>query len=93
MADGGWQMIGPTGEALRLGQAVKGRTTLWARCSCGAEAAVDPAPWLGQGLARHSLRELEPRLRCRCGARRAALTIRDPSEAPTLSAGGIFIFR
>jgi hypothetical protein len=94
MADGSWHhRAGQNGGAPRLSQAAAGRATLWASCGCGAEAVLDPAPWLGQGLARHPLRDLEGRLRCRCGARQAKLEIRGLAEAPPAAAGGIFIFR
>lgn len=90
MADGTWC---GANDAQRLGLVTAGRSTLWARCNCGEEAVLDPAPWLGQGLARHPLNLLEERLRCRCGARRATLEIRGLAEAPLQSSGGIFIFR
>lgn len=94
MADGSWhQTQGASGPAPRLGQAAAGRATLWALCGCGEAAVLDPAPWLGQGLARHPLAELEDRVRCRCGARRARLEIRGLAEAPASRAGAIFIFR
>lgn len=94
MADGSsWRTIGQAGQAPRLGQAAAGRATLWARCGCGAETVLDPAPWLGQGLARHALHDLEERLRCRCGSRHAGLEIRGLAEAPSAPAGGIYIFR
>jgi hypothetical protein len=94
MADGSWHRTAArAGGPTRLGQAAAGRATLWARCGCGQEAVLDPAPWLGQGLARHPLAELEERLRCRCGARSAHLEIRGLAEAPPSAAGGIFIFR
>ena len=69
------------------------RSSLWAVCRCGREAPVDPKPWVGQGLARQALSNLEPRLRCVCGARRARLEIRGLSEAPAAGAGGIYVFR
>ena len=74
--------------APRLGQAAAGRATLW-----GESAVLDPAPWLGQGLARHPPPELQDRLRCCCGARHARLEIRGLSDAPQGPAGGIYIFR
>jgi hypothetical protein len=77
----------------RLGQVLMGRSTLWAKCGCGQQAVLDPGPWLGQGLARHPLPDLESRLRCACGARQAQLEIRGLTEAPAESGGGIFIFR
>lgn len=49
---------------------------LWAMCeaaNCGGAARIDPAPWLGQGLGRRRLSQLETRLRCNCGARSAHL--------------------
>lgn len=76
----------------KLGQALVARSSLWAVCGCGREAVVDPAPWLGQGLKRQPLAQLEPRLRCQCGARRARLEIRGLAEAPAMT-GGIHIFR
>ena len=94
MADGSRASARPTviGEA-RLGWATAPRSSLWARCECGREAAVDPRTWLGQGLARQTLFELEDRLRCVCGARRARLEIRGLSPAPGQGAGGIHVFR
>ncbi|MFZ5718574.1 MAG: hypothetical protein ACOY5Y_03815 [Pseudomonadota bacterium] len=80
------------GEA-RLGWATAARSSLWARCGCGREAAVDPRPWIAQGLSRQVLQDLEPRLRCVCGARRATLEIRGLAEAPGGGAGGIHVFR
>lgn len=80
------------GEA-RLGWATAARSSLWARCACGREAVVDPRPWIGQGLSRQVLQDLETRLRCVCGARRASLEIRGLAEAPGRGAGGIHVFR
>jgi hypothetical protein len=80
------------GEA-RLGWATQARSSLWARCSCGREAVVDARPWIAQGLGRQILRDLEERLRCVCGARRARLEIRGLGEAPGGGAGGIHVFR
>ena len=95
MADGNcWQDTTTGGRAApRLGQVRAERATLWARCGCGEQAVLDPAPWLDLGLARHPLPLLEERLRCRCGARRAKLEIRGLAEAPPRASGGIFIFR
>lgn len=94
MADGSSALarVMTTGEA-RLGWATAPRSSLWAQCTCGREAAVDPKPWLGQGLSRQTLFELEDRLRCVCGARRARLEIRGLSPAPGQGAGGIHLFR
>lgn len=78
---------------LKLAQALLPRSSLWAVCGCGREAAIDPAGWLGQGLKRQPLVHLEPRLRCQCGARRARLEIRGLSEAPCGPTGGIHVFR
>lgn len=80
------------GEA-RLGWATAARSSLWARCGCGREAAVNPQPWIAQGLSRQLLQDLEERLRCVCGARRARLEIRGLAEAPDGGAGGIHVFR
>lgn len=80
------------GEA-RLGWATAARSSLWARCGCGREAVVDPRPWIAQGLSRQLVRDLEHRLRCVCGARRATLEIRGLAEAPGNGAGGIHVFR
>jgi hypothetical protein len=78
---------------LKLAQALLARSSLWAVCGCGREAVIDPAPWVGQGLKRQPLAQLEPRLRCQCGARRVPLEIRGLAEAPAGPAGGIHIFR
>jgi hypothetical protein len=94
MADGTtWRTGGEPDTPARLGHALAGRATLWARCGCGEEAVLDPTPWLGQGLSRHRLNDLENRLRCGCGARQARLEIRGLAEAPQGVAGAIFIFR
>ena len=92
MADG---MIHPitAAETPRLAEARAARSSLWARCACGREAAVDPAPWLAQGLSRHPVDALEDRLRCLCGARRARLEIRGLAAAPQGATGGIYVFR
>ena len=94
MADGtSWRAMEQAAGPGRLGQVLAGRSTLWAKCGCGQQAVLDPSPWLGQGLARHPLPELEGRLRCACGARQARLEIRGLAEAPAEVGGGIFIFR
>ena len=80
------------GEA-RLGWATQARSSLWARCACGREAVIDARPWISQGLSRQVLHDLEDRLRCLCGARRAGLEIRGLAEAPGAGAGGIHVFR
>ena len=94
MADGNRYLARnqPYGEA-RLGWATQARSSLWARCGCGREAVVDPRPWIAQGLSRQILHDLEERLRCLCGARRARLEIRGLAEAPGDGAGGIHVFR
>ena len=76
-----------------LGWATQARSSLWARCACGREAVINPGPWIAQGLSRQVLRDLEDRLRCLCGARRAGLEIRGLAEAPGAGAGGIHVFR
>lgn len=63
---------------------------LLARCACGAEAAIDPAPWLREGLAAQPLWSLEDRLRCLCGARSARLIAAEPHTA---LAAGVAIYR
>jgi hypothetical protein len=73
--------------------ATAARSSLWARCGCGREAVVDPEAWIAQGLSRQILHDLEERLRCVCGARRARLEIRGLAEAPGGGAGGIHVFR
>jgi hypothetical protein len=77
----------------RLGWATQARSSLWARCACGREAVINPRPWIAQGLSRQTLHDLEDRLRCQCGARRAGLEIRGLAQAPNGGAGGIHIFR
>ena len=77
----------------RLSQALAARSSLWAVCACGREAVIDPGRWVGQGLARQATANLETRLRCLCGARRARLEIRGLTEAPLGGAGGIYMFR
>jgi hypothetical protein len=54
---------------------------LWATCeaaNCGGAARIDPGPWLDQRLGGRRLSQLETRLRCNCGARRAHLGIAAP---------------
>ena len=92
MADGATHFTSRTDDH-RLSAATAARSSLWARCGCGRSSRVDPAPWLGQGLGRTSLNELEERLRCVCGARRASLEIRGLAEAPVGATGGIWLFR
>lgn len=94
MADGSRQLVQDMvyGDA-RLGWATQARSSLWARCACGREAAINPRPWIAQGLSRQTLHDLEDRLRCQCGARRAGLEIRGLAQAPHGGAGGIHIFR
>lgn len=94
MADGtSYQAIGAGLAAARLGHTLAARSSLWAVCGCGREAALDPQPWLGQGLARHRVEDLQDRVRCQCGARSAKLEIRGLAEAPQGATGGIYIFR
>lgn len=94
MADGAVQPTLDTWPAWpRLSQALAARSSLWAVCGCGREAVIDPKPWVGQGLARQATANLESRLRCLCGARRARLEIRGLAEAPLGATGGIYMFR
>lgn len=94
MADGGRVLdVAWRYGAARLAAAMVARSSLWARCGCGREAAVDPGPWMAQGLGRQAVEALEVRLRCLCGARRARLEIRGLAEAPGGGAGGIYVFR
>lgn len=67
---------------------------LQARCvaaDCGALSPIDPGPWLAQGLAGATLERLETRLRCTCGARRAALEIVAGAK-PQAGRPAIFVF-
>jgi hypothetical protein len=95
MADGNLHQItscvGPV--APRLGHALAARSSLWAVCRCGRQSAVDPSPWVWQGLGRQAVAQLEERLRCVCGARRARLEVRGLAEAPAGPTGGIYVFR
>lgn len=94
MADGTSQRTASPGTAsVRLSQALTPRSSVWAVCACGREAVIDARPWLGQGLSRQPLAQLEPRLRCQCGARRARLELRGLAQAPDAPAGGIIVFR
>ena len=94
MADGASHRVSESWPAWpRLSQALAARSSLWAVCRCGREAAIDPRPWVGQGLGRQATAHLETRLRCLCGARRARLEIRGLAEAPISATGGIFVFR
>lgn len=67
-------------------------TGLLARCVCGLADWIDPAPWLAQGLAEATIKSLEVRLRCRCGARRVRLDLAD-ERPPTEAGKGIYRFR
>lgn len=81
MADGTWQgrmRLAACGGQLR------------AHCGCGREAMVDPRAWLAQGLGGLPLTDLETRLRCVCGARRATLSADTRRPA---SQQGIWAFR
>ena len=93
MADGELHRVGGTKASPRLSQALAPRSSLWARCRCGRAAAVDPGPWLAQGLARQPVDQFEQRLRCVCGARDVPLEVRGLAEAPPGAGGGIYIFR
>jgi hypothetical protein len=94
MADGAFHGVTPAWPGHpKLSAALAPRSSLWAVCRCGREAVIDPAPWVGQGLARQAAVGLETRLRCLCGARRARLEIRGLAEAPAGRTGGIFVFR
>ncbi|HEY8616625.1 hypothetical protein [Phenylobacterium sp.] len=92
MADGTTH-IATAYAAPRLAQATQARSSLWARCRCGHVAAIDPTHWIGQGLSRQPVENLEGRLRCVCGARRVRLEVRGLSEAPQGVTGGIYVFR
>jgi len=95
MADGAHQFMASAAWPAwpRLNQALAARSSLWAICACGREALIDPRPWVAQGLSRQATSNLEARLRCYCGARRARLEIRGLAEAPAEGAGGIYVFR
>ena len=62
---------------------------LWATCeaaNCGGAARIDPGPWLDQRLGGRRLSQLETRLRCNCGARRAHLgTAAPPPGVPRVN--------
>jgi hypothetical protein len=92
MADGALHQV-PMGAAPRLAQATAPRSSLWAQCRCGRRAAVDPTPWLRQGLGRQLVSQMEDRLRCVCGARQVRLEVRGLAEAPPGVTGGIYVFR
>jgi hypothetical protein len=93
MADGAFHRSSEGWPAWpRLDQALLPRSSLWARCTCGREAPIDPARWVAQGLQRQPVAHLEERLRCVCGARRARLELRGLGEAPARG-GGIYVFR
>ena len=94
MADGGriWDGVRQDDD-VRLAAADISSSRLWARCGCGRESTINPAPWIAQGLGRQAVETLEGRLRCLCGARRARLEVRPLAETPTGGAGGIYIFR
>ena len=62
-----------------------------ARCPCGASAVIDPAPWVAERLDASRLTTLEPRLRCRCGARGALLEV--AYAAGVEEAAAIFVWR
>ena len=93
MADGAYRIVETWPAWPRLNQALAARSSLWAVCRCGREASINPGPWVGQGLGPQATAQLETRLRCVCGARRARLEIRGLSEAPQGGVGGIYVFR
>lgn len=94
MADGAsYRILDAELASPRLHAAHAARSSLWAVCRCGREAAVDAGSWFAQGLGRHCLDNLEHRLRCVCGARRVPLEIRGLAEAPAGATGGIYVFR
>jgi len=93
MADGAYGLAQGWPASPRLDRALAARSSLWAVCACGREAAIDPRGWVGQGLMRQATACLETRLRCVCGARRARLEIRGLAEAPQGMTGGIYVFR
>lgn len=68
------------------------RTGLTARCVCGLSEWIDPAPWLAQGLGEATIRSMEVRLRCRCGARRIRLEVALERPQPAATSG-IYRFR
>lgn len=90
MADGTWH--GRDAGEPRLSHAGQSRQRIFAVCRCGREGCVDPEPWMGQGLSRHALAQLEDRVRCACGARRLRLELRATAETPP-PAAGIYVFR
>lgn len=66
---------------------------LWARCeadNCRAEAPIDTRLWECHGLSQARLGDLESRLRCVCGARRARL--RPGAPVATYGRGPIYPF-
>jgi hypothetical protein len=104
MADGGWGDerkagsgrdgdSGPRPPAARRLDDALAPETLWAVCGCGADAPLDPRPWLALGLRRHPLHALEDRLRCPCGARAASLEVRGREAPAAGEPGGPYIFR
>ncbi len=75
MADGTQGKVAPE-QDLFLSELKQFGRILWAMCeaaNCGGAARIDPGPWLDQGLGGRRLSQLETRLRCNCGARRAHL--------------------
>lgn len=92
MADGAssYQVVAGWPVHPKLSAALAARSSLWAVCRCGREAAIDPKAWVCQGLTRQATASLETRLRCLCGAR---LEVRGLAEAPAGVTGGIYVFR
>ena len=82
-----------TGPQTTLSQVDGSGHALWACCevaSCGARAPIDTRNWERRGLGEARLTDLEPRLRCVCGARRARLSA-GPRVA-TYGRGAIYPF-
>lgn len=83
----------PCAARMSLQDVKRAAQGLWAQCetaNCGAETPIDPSLWEQRGLSRARLADLEPRLRCVCGARRARL--RPGAPVATYGRGPIYPF-
>ncbi len=91
MADGATWVCEPATLGKRLGP----DDVLVARCrqdGCGAEAVINAGGGLSAMLRRASISRLEGSLRCACGARRGALSVRPYWGPRPVMTGCIFLF-
>jgi len=82
----------PPSAEPRLEEADRPGAHLVAHCRCGWEQRIDPRTWLNQGQGWRRLSDLSSRLRCLCGARHVALTIRAGDPPPAVG-NRVYIWR